>query len=161
YRRVTQARAAEAASMRDYATTGTCRLEFLRRALDDPYAQPCGRCDVCQPAWYDPAVPEAALDGALAHLSRPGVAVAPRRPWPTGMAALGVTVSGKIAPAEAAEPGRAVGRLTDLGWGTRLRDLLAADDHEVPDDLFQAVVAVLKDWDWAARPAAVAAVTSR
>src|SRR5690606_12085871 len=69
--------------------------------------------------------------------------------------------SGKIGPAEAAERGRVVGRLTDLGWGTRLRDLLGAADGEVPDDVFQAVVAVLKDWDWAQRPVAVAAIASR
>src|SRR5690606_2528660 len=35
--RVAAARTAEAAAMRTYAATSTCRLEFLRSALDDPY----------------------------------------------------------------------------------------------------------------------------
>ena len=56
---------------------------------------------------------------------RPGVDVAPRKMWPTGMKDLGVEVAGKIPATEAAEPGRALGRLTDLGWGPRLRALLA------------------------------------
>jgi ATP-dependent DNA helicase RecQ len=161
YRRVEQARAAEAAAMREYASTGSCRLEFLRRQLDDPFAQPCGRCDTCRGPWYDPTVPDAALAEVQRHLARPGVPVEPRQLWPTGGSALGIAVSGKIGPAEAAERGRVVGRLTDLGWGTRLRDLLNAGDTEVPDDVFTAVVAVLKDWDWAQRPAAVAAIASR
>jgi ATP-dependent DNA helicase RecQ len=36
-------------------------------------------------------------------------------------------VKGKIAPAEQLDPGRAVARLTDLGWGQRLRTLLGDD----------------------------------
>ena len=51
--------------------------------------------------------------------------VAPRKLWPTGMAAIGVSLSGKIAAGEAADTGRALGRLTDIGWGNRLRDLFA------------------------------------
>jgi ATP-dependent DNA helicase RecQ len=49
-------------------------------------------------------------------------------------------VKGKIAASDQLEPGRAVARLTDLGWGQRLRSLLGDDglggvvtlDHEAP-----------------------------
>jgi ATP-dependent DNA helicase RecQ len=164
YARVAQARAAEADAMRGYGSGTDCRLEFLRRALDDPHAAPCGRCDNCLgQAWYDAQVPPEALHRARAFLGRPGVAVEPRRLWPTGGSAVGIPVSGKIASTEAAERGRAVGRLTDIGWGGRLRELLRAGggDSDVPEDVFGAVVAVLKEWDWARRPVAVAAVPSR
>jgi len=163
YARVARARADEAAAMREYATTTVCRLEYLRRQLDDPTAAPCGRCDNCQRPWVVAEVSEAALARARAHLARPGVPVEPRRLWPTGASTLGVPVSGKIGPAEAADQGRALGRLTDLGWGGRLRDLLApgAPDVEVPDDVFQAVVGVLKAWGWPQRPVAVVGVASR
>src|SRR5581483_4970127 len=62
-----------------------------------------------------------------------------------------------------AEPGRAVGRLTDLGWGAVLRDLLTdgRPDGPVPDEVFDAVVGVLAGWDWARRPAAVVTMPSR
>jgi ATP-dependent DNA helicase RecQ len=163
YARVARARAAEAAAMREYAETETCRLEYLRRQLDDPHAGPCGRCDRCAGVWFEESVTDEALDAAQRHLGRPGVEIEPRRLWPTGGAALGVPLSGKIPPAEAAESGRALGRLSDLGWGSRLRSLVgpAAADGEVPDDVFAAVIAVLKAWDWVHRPTAVAAVGSR
>jgi len=78
------------------------------------------------------------------------------------MQALGVPLSGKIAPGERSEPGRALGRLTDIGWGNRLRVLLAATaaDEPVPDDVFDACVKVLATWKWEERPVAVATLSS-
>ena len=67
------------------------------------------------------SVTDDALGAAAERLSRPGVVVAPRKMWPTGLAAIGLDLKGKIA--EAAEEGRAVARLTDLGHGQALRDL--------------------------------------
>jgi ATP-dependent DNA helicase RecQ len=108
------------------------------------------------------AVPEAAVAAARERLLRPGVPVEPRRMWPAGMKALGVDVAGKIAPAEAAEPGRAIGRLTDAGWGGLLRALLAegAPDEPAGEPVVTAAVRVLAAWDWARRPAAVLALPS-
>jgi ATP-dependent DNA helicase RecQ len=163
YARVAQARASEADAMRAYVATPRCRLEYLREQLDDPYAQPCGRCDRCAGAFVEATVPPDLVARAHEHLGRPGVEIEPRKLWPTGVDTLGVPLRGKIAAADAAEPGRALGRLSDLGWGTRLRELLrpGAPDVEIPDDVFAAVVQVLKAWDWAQRPSAVVAVGSR
>src|SRR4051794_20219646 len=47
YRKVDEARRAEQQAMRDYIATSACRMQFLRRQLDDPAAAPCGRCDNC------------------------------------------------------------------------------------------------------------------
>lgn len=81
---------------------------------------------------------------------------------------MGVPLKGRIAPTEQALPGRAVGRLSDLGWGGRLRALVGPDaaDGPVPDDVVAAVVEVLRDWSqgddpWPSRPAGVVAVGSR
>jgi ATP-dependent DNA helicase RecQ len=167
HQRVAAARTAEQQAMRDYARTDGCRMEFLRRCLDDPDVVPCGRCDRCAAARFGADVSAEALDAAAAFLGRPGVAVPPRKLWPTGLAAVGVPLSGKLPPAEQAEPGRALGRLSDLGWGNRLRALLAdgTPDTVVPDDVFAAVVEVLKDWAhgddrWSARPTGVLAMAS-
>jgi ATP-dependent DNA helicase RecQ len=83
--------------------------------------------------------------------------------WPTGMGDLGVGASGKIPAGLAAETGRALGRLTDVGWGTRLRALLAdgAPDEPVTAELTEAMIKVLAAWDWDTRPAAVATLPSR
>jgi ATP-dependent DNA helicase RecQ len=130
YARVTRTREAEQRSMIAYARPvdeAMCRMAFLQEALDDPTAVPCGRCDVCAGPWYSADVPEAAAEAASAALDRPGVELAPRAQWPTGADRLGVDVKGKIAPTDQVETGRAVARLTDLGWGQRLRSLLGDD----------------------------------
>ncbi|WP_369131331.1 RecQ family ATP-dependent DNA helicase [Modestobacter roseus] len=145
YSRVTATREAEQRSMLSYARpvdAAECRMAFLQEALDDPTAAPCGRCDVCAGPWYATDVPAGAAEAASARLDRPGVELAPRAQWPTGADRLGVEVRGKIAPAEQVATGRAVARLTDLGWGQKLRSLLGddgvggvatlADDVEAP-----------------------------
>src|SRR5689334_1949655 len=47
YAWVAKQRATEQQAMRDYVSTTGCRMEFLRRQLDDEGAAPCGRCDNC------------------------------------------------------------------------------------------------------------------
>jgi ATP-dependent DNA helicase RecQ len=130
YARVTQTREAEQRAMLAYAKpvdSAECRMAFLQTALDDPTAAPCGRCDVCAGPWYSADVPAGAAEAASARLDRPGVELASRAQWPTGADRLGVEVKGKIAVGDQLETGRAVARLTDLGWGQRLRTLLGDD----------------------------------
>ncbi|HEY9411835.1 MAG TPA: RecQ family ATP-dependent DNA helicase [Jiangellaceae bacterium] len=163
YERVAAARAAEAESMLAYQRGEQCRMAFLQSALDDPNAAPCGRCDVCAGPWYPDDVPAEARSSARTVLARAGVLVEPRGQWPSGMARLGVDVRGRIGADERVEPGRAVARATDLGWGQRLRALLAADAPDAPADdaLLAACVDVLREWQWDRRPHAVASVPSR
>ncbi|WP_055622111.1 RecQ family ATP-dependent DNA helicase [Streptomyces sp. JHA19] len=148
YARVARQRAAEQQAMRDYVGTTQCRMEFLRRQLDDEGAAPCGRCDNCAGTWADASVSSETLTGAAKELDRPGVEIEARRMWPTGMPALGIELKGRIPAGEQCSTGRALGRLSDIGWGNRLRPLLAenAPDGPVPDDVLKAVVAVLADW---------------
>jgi ATP-dependent DNA helicase RecQ len=164
YQRVAQERIREQQAMLAYQTTDACRMEYLRRELDDPEAARCGRCDNCTGQRRNQEVPQAGSDAARQRLLRPGVGVEPRRMWPPGMKDLGISgVSGKIPLDRIAEPGRALGRLTDIGWGTTLRALLAdeAPDGPVTDQLMDAVVKVLAAWDWSQRPAGVVTLPSR
>ncbi len=163
YRRVEQARADEQQAMRAYLAGESCRMEQLRQALDDPDAAPCGRCDVCAGAWFPTEVAEPSAAMARAAIDRPGVELEPRSTWPTGMPSLGVDVKGRIPTEEQAATGRAVARLSDVGWGTRLRDVVGptAGDGPVTDRIVGAVVAVLKEWTWDRRPVAVVAMPSR
>ncbi len=161
YARVAEARRAEERLMLDYQTTDTCRMEFLARTLDDPTAAPCGRCDVCAGPWYPTGSDTSAREHAEAALRRTGVPIEPRRMWPSGMDRLGVPVKGRMAPEIQAEEGRALARLTDLGWGTVLRELLDKEDAPVPEDVLQGAVGVLAGWGWQTRPIAVVAMPSR
>ncbi|MET9397235.1 RecQ family ATP-dependent DNA helicase [Kitasatospora sp. NPDC002965] len=148
YAKVAASREAEQRAMREYAAGADCRMEFLRRQLDDEQAAPCGRCDNCAGPLHGPEVSTEALEAARASLGRPGVGFEPRRLWPTGMDALGVPLKGRIPAGEQAETGRALGRLSDIGWGNRLRALLAdqAPDGPVPGEAVDALVTVLADW---------------
>jgi ATP-dependent DNA helicase RecQ len=160
YERVAQARAAEQDLMLGYERTDACRMAFLQECLDDDSAAACGRCDGCAGPWYSTQVPDRVVGAARERLARAGVDLEPRVQWPTGMDRLGVPVKGRIGAEEALLTGRALARLSDLGWGHRLRELLR-DDLPASPELIGACVPVLAEWGWARRPVAVAFVPSR
>ncbi|UPO77015.1 RecQ family ATP-dependent DNA helicase [Arthrobacter sp. Helios] len=163
YERIAAARVKEQQAMLDYENTSSCRMEFLSRQLDDPAAAPCGRCDNCAGRWYPDDVAAEATDSAGQALSRVGVDIDPRGMYPTGMDRLGVPVKGKIKPDAAISTGRALARLTDLGWGGRLREIFASGAEDTPVDqaLLQGCVQVLAQWGWQERPVAIVSVPSR
>ncbi|KIP53934.1 RecQ family ATP-dependent DNA helicase [Leucobacter komagatae] len=162
YERIAAAREAEQEAMITYERGATCRMELLQRELDDPSAAPCGRCDVCAGPWYPTEVSGEAAAQASSRLESSGVPVEARGQWPTGADRRGVPVKGRIPVTERAETGRAIARLTDLGWGGTLRELFAAGapDQVLPAALVPAVLATLRDWPWEERPVGVVAMPS-
>jgi len=159
YDRVAAARRDEQALMLEYVATDRCRMRFLREALDDPGAKDCGRCDNCAGLALPTSISDAAVDNAGDRLARPGVAVQPRKMWPTALANLGIDLKGKIA--DGAEEGRVVARLTDLGLGQALREVFrpGTGDQEVPASLVEGVLATLSDWQ--PRPDGIVGFESR
>ena len=160
-------------SMVIYQDTAGCRMEYITSVLDDETARACGRCDNCAGQWFPADIAAAATEAAGQTLSRAGVPLEPRLQWPSGMDRLGVPVKGKIKPEESVAGGRALARLTDLGWGGALREAFAAGapDRTVDPGMLQACVQVLREWGagdartpgWsgAGRPAAIISVPSR
>jgi ATP-dependent DNA helicase RecQ len=163
YERIAAERLAEQQHMIEYERTDGCRMEFLQRSLDDETAAPCGRCDNCAGVWFPSEIRTTATEAAAGSLDRVGVPIEPRKAWPTGADRLGVPAKGRIAPTEQAADGRALARLTDLGWGGTLRELFAAGapDAAVTPQVLAACVRVLADWGWDERPVAVVAMPSR
>lgn len=163
YERIAAERRAEQQHMLDYQQTDRCRMEFLQRALDDDTAAPCGRCDNCAGVWFPAEIGADAGAAASGALDRVGVPIEARRQWPTGGDRVGVPVKGRIPADEQAGEGRALARLTDLGWGGTLRQLFAAGaaDAEVTPQVLDACVRVLAGWGWERRPVAVVAMPSR
>jgi ATP-dependent DNA helicase RecQ len=163
YEYIAAARIAEQRHMLDYETTTGCRMEFLQRSLDDETAKPCGRCDNCAGVWYPTDVASSATEQASATLTKVGIPIEPRAQWPVGADRLGVAVKGNIAPDERMLQGRALARLTDLGWGNTLRTVFAPSTPDAPASpaMLAACVRVLADWGWDERPVAVIAMPSR
>ena len=163
YARIAAARRAEQQAMLDYERTDECRMAFLQRMLDDPTATPCGRCDRCAGPWYPTDVEAGAAQQAGAALDRVGAVIEPRAQWPTGMGVFGLSLSGRIPVDQRPDEGRALARLTDLGWGTTLRALFAPQAADAPLEprVVQACARVLGEWPWAERPVAVVSIPSR
>jgi ATP-dependent DNA helicase RecQ len=163
--RIQAARDAEAEAMVAYAGTDRCLMEFLRSALDDRAAEPCGRCINCTgrpaPTTADPALVAAAVE----HLRNVDVVLEPRRAWPRGLSA----PKGNIKPASRAEEGRALCRVGDSGWWPAVEAVLAggACEHggdgegsDAWEEIVAGVTAALRRWRWEERPAWVAWVPS-
>lgn len=142
----------EGEQMRTWASLKSCRLRYLREALDDPEASDCGRCDRCTGVSI-PAEPDPALVSAAAlHLRGGDVVIEPRRQWPTRLD----EPKGRIPANAQCQPGRALSRLGDGGWGPLTEALITqarnGNQFEITQDLLLGCAAILKRWDWAARP---------
>jgi ATP-dependent DNA helicase RecQ len=96
---------------------------------------------------------------AAAFLRRTSLPIEPRRQWPAGaMPQLGVT--GRIALAEQAQPGKALCVWGDGGWGALVRQGKYHDRH-FADELVNASVALMREWSPQPAPSWVTCIPSR
>ena len=154
-------RRVEADQMLHWADLSTCRLRFLREALDDDTATDCGRCDRCTGSSWQRGIDPLTIAAAQELLRGGDVVVDPRRQWPTGL----TRVKGRIPPERQPGPGRALARLGDGGWNPIVDQLILATDAgepvTVPDQMVNAIAAILKRWDWPSRPTWICPMPSR
>lgn len=111
-------RRSEQQEMQDYMRTESCLMQFLSRALDDPNAEPCGRCANCTgtPLLPEDVSPELA-NGAGIFLRRSHRPIKPRKRWPLKDALAKYGFSGSISKDLISEEGRALSQWGDAGWG--------------------------------------------
>ncbi|MDP3968679.1 MAG: DEAD/DEAH box helicase [Nocardioides sp.] len=155
YDGVVAVRRREADIMRAYTRSERCLMQLLQESLDDPTAEPCGRCSVCRGALPEGLAlrPARATVVAVAKvLRRQRHELEPRKMWPGG--AFGSR--GRIAPGELAAPGRVLVHADAPEWQDLVREAFARDAG-AGDELREALVAVLADWkgSWPARPEVV------
>lgn len=133
---VKQARLDEHQAMRDYATTSSCRMLFLRNELSDVGAEACGRCDNCAGVRFNRNIDKRLIPNALALIRRSPIRIEPRKVWAGHR-------SGRITPL--IQEGRALSYLTDPGWG---RVLLGAkkDGSRVSDEIVAACGELIESW---------------
>ena len=136
--RVTEQRRVEQRAMREYASTGGCRMVFLRTLLDDTSVVPCGRCDRCKGTTVRTDLPPALVAEAGSFLRDIALTIEPRKTWGFSLE----SPRGKLAPELQLQEGRALCVRGDGGWGQVLR---SAGDT-LPDELLDAVDKLVRRW---------------
>jgi ATP-dependent DNA helicase RecQ len=139
--RVTQERRTEQQAMDDYAVTKGCLMEFLRTALDDPDAKPCGRCANCTGAAWD-VVPLAELAAAAKeHLRGQILEIEPRRQWPAGLE----EPKGRIPQEHQAVEGRALSGYGDGELGSQVAANRGEEEPWFSDELVVAAARMIRE----------------
>ena len=108
-RRVAEARDRRAAAMLEYAATDRLpHASSYAGRLDDPARPPAAAATAVPAPVRRATCRRPRSPPRSAFLGRPGVEIAPKKLWPTGLDAVGVPLKGRIAAAEqaAARPGR-------------------------------------------------------
>lgn len=152
YEGVLAGRRHEADIMRSYIAGERCLMALLQESLDDPAAQPCGRCSVCTGhlprGWAEQADPQTVRDLA-AVLRSDQQLLEPRKMWPGG--AFGA--KGRIPPQLAASLGRVLVHADAAEWSELIAGPLR-NDAPAPPELQDAALRVLTGWkdDWSSRP---------
>jgi len=139
---ITALRRDEQEQMRRYASDAIdCRMAFLQGLLDDPEPQPCGICDRCSGTMFDVELDDALVQAAQQFLRSQPLVIEPRKMW---------MPSGKIAAEQMMEPGRALCRWDDGGWGELVR--AGAESGRFGDAAVDALVEIVRQ-KWRPRPA--------
>ena len=149
--RITNQRRQEQERMGIYVASRDCLMEFLAAELNDPHAEPCGKCVNCAehllPQDYPAALARAALD-FLGRLENP---IEPRKKWPSGLLDHGMR--GNIAQEHQVMVGRALCRWGDPGLGELVRQGKQQGQH-FDDELIVAAARLIRD-RWNPVPALV------
>ena len=136
---VTGWRRAEQAAMEEYLRIDSCRMQFLRRQLDDPTDTPCGVCDNCRLERFGRLPDTAVVDEARRALEHDHAEIEPRKQWPPGAR----DVKGKIPDDRRPEPGWALCHWGEIGHGPLVRQGREVDGR-FADELIDALAALVR-----------------
>jgi ATP-dependent DNA helicase RecQ len=152
--RLTVLRRFEQRQMREYVDLTAGHMGFLLRALD---SDPDGSI-ASTPATLPTTADAQLVRDAVAFLRRTSLPIEPRKQWPPGGMPQ-FQLSGRIDPAHQAEPGRALCVWGDAGWGGLVRQG-KYHDQRFSDDLVQACVRLIREWNPEPAPTWVTCVPS-
>ncbi len=153
--RLSALRRDEQRQMQEYVNLVSGHMAFLISAMDgDPGTV---RPPLLPPL---PVVPAPVLvREAAAFLRRTSLPIEPRRQWPAGgMPQFGI--AGRIAAASQAQSGKALCVWGDGGWGGLVRQSKYHDRH-FADELVDASVALVREWNPQPAPSWVTCIPSR
>ena len=156
--RILALRRAEQERMQEFMATDECLMQFLSRELNDPDALLCGKCVNCSPPVLDTRVPLDLVHAANEFLNNLSIPIEPRKQWPSGMSFEGSR--GRIPAEQQLQPGRALCRWGDSGFGEMVRQGKQTDGRFCAE-LVTAAVRTIRRWGPEPRPAWVTCVPSR
>ncbi|CAN5561076.1 RecQ family ATP-dependent DNA helicase [soil metagenome] len=143
-------RKGEQEELHRYMSGEKCLMAFLREALDDPAAEPCGRCEVCvgEPLLSEEPDPDLVM-AAPSFLNRAAFPIRPRKQKPDRK-----KIPEEVRPEEGRE--MSLYREPGLGW-------LVYDGRETTNRFDEQLVKAAADLlagDWPVRPEWVTCVPS-
>jgi ATP-dependent DNA helicase RecQ len=155
YDGVVAVRRREAEIMRAYTRGERCLMQLLQESLDDPSAEPCGRCSVCRgelPAALAGAPATDTVEAVTRMLRGQVHLLEPRKMWPGG--AFGSR--GRIAADQMPEVGRSLVYADAPEWRETVAAMFA-QDAPAPPDVLDGCVRLLSQWrsTWPTRPEVV------
>ena len=153
--RVIATRRAELAEMQAYVDHTGCLMEFLARALDDPAAEPCGRCANDLGRRCRREIDRDLVDAAIEFLRRDLRPIEPRKQW---VADAVPGLKGRIDPPN--ELGMALCVYGDAGWGREVQRGREVDGRFDRELVVGAARAIRDRWHPVPWPEWVTAVPS-
>jgi ATP-dependent DNA helicase RecQ len=152
--RVTAARRQEQTAMRRYAETSSCLMAFLRRELDDPHANPCGRCGPCTGRHANVSLADEEIAKAREWLRSSPLVIEPRKQWMANV------VGQSTIPQELRlQEGRSLSSYDDGGWGHLVRNAKYAGGT-FSEELVAAAGRLIRQWSPQPSPEWVTSVPS-
>ncbi|MDD3157334.1 MAG: RecQ family ATP-dependent DNA helicase [Anaeromusa sp.] len=142
-KKITERRWDELEKMKKFVDTNSCYLRYVADALDDPYAQDCGKCANClKKDFFDGQVRQDTVLEAVKFLKGDYLPIEVRKRWPAGWK----FEKGKISDTLLTEEGRVLCAYGDAGWGKCIRE----DKYNVGrfrNELVEAAVSLIRKWN--------------
>ena len=113
--RITNLRRQEQERMKAYMASEDCLMQFLAEELNDPNAEPCGKCVNCAGHLLSEELSGDLARAAVDFLGRLENPIEPRKQWPPGLA--GREMRGRIAPEQQAHGGTRIVPVGRSGLG--------------------------------------------
>ncbi|MBC7314846.1 MAG: DEAD/DEAH box helicase [Chloroflexi bacterium] len=152
--RLANLRRAEQSQMQEYVRLESGHMEFLIRALDGDPGTITRPALPPLPTTTDPAL----VREAIKFLRRTSLPIEPRKQWPPGGMPQ-YRLKGGIAADLRAQPGRALCVWGDAGWGGLVRQGKYRD-RRFADELVEACVRLVREWNPQPAPAWVTCIPS-
>jgi ATP-dependent DNA helicase RecQ len=139
---ITARRYEELDQIKNFVTHEQCLMEFISKALDDPYSKPCGKCMNCDPDFKtDDFLPIEKIVAAQNFINHESITIENRKRWP-------YEINGKYVIPEDKRfmTGRTLCIYGDSGYGK----MIAEDKYKtgfVRDELIDASIKLIREWD--------------